>query len=94
MILVQIWEGSRRLGSLILASCHLWSHDQEGNVQCYLYQEWKKKIDKSIHLVKGIPAWKITAQSNVQNSPTVSPLLLSSSSMDRSPNCMIPFVLI
>lgn len=54
----------------------------------------EKKIDESIHLVKGIPAWKITAQGNVQNFPTVSPLLLSSSSMDHSPNCMIPFVLI
>lgn len=54
----------------------------------------ERKIDESIHLVKGIPAWKITAQGNVQNLPTVSPLLLPSSSMDRSPNCMIPFVLI
>lgn len=52
-----------------------------------------EKTDESSHLVKGIPAWRITAQGDVQNLPTLITLLLAASAMDMSPNCMIPFIL-
>lgn len=51
------------------------------------------KPDESSHLVKEIPAWRITAQGDVQNLPTLITLLLAASAMDLSPNCMIPFIL-
>lgn len=52
-----------------------------------------EKTDELSHLVKGIPAWRTTAQGNVQNLLTLSTSLLSASAMDLSPNSMIPFVL-
>lgn len=48
--------------------------------------------DELSHLIKGVPAWRITAQ-DVQNLPALITFLLSAATMDLSPNCMIPIVL-
>lgn len=74
---------------LALANCHPWIHDP---VQ-FCLPSGMEKTDELSHLIKAIPAWRITAQGDVQNLPTSVTFLLSASTRDISPNFMIPFVL-
>lgn len=67
------------------------SHDKEWTIQCCLCQEWNKWMNHVA--LSGELHWRIAAQGDVQNLPTVITFFLAASGMYLSPTCVIPFVL-